>query len=153
MAHGPCGEQFKAAFSCFVYSKEEVKGMDCIEHFKTMQDCFREHPDVYGGELEDEEEGDGDGGVEGPGVDRISATEGNDDGTAHLEHVEGGTLPPAATSAVPTPEHEVKGEERKGDDTERAKKATEQVRREHGEGLSESEKMVPKAALDAPGEK
>lgn len=34
MAHGPCGEQFKAAFSCFVYSKEEPKGMDCIDKFK-----------------------------------------------------------------------------------------------------------------------
>ena len=34
MAHGPCGEEFKAAFSCFVYSTEEPKGMDCIEKFK-----------------------------------------------------------------------------------------------------------------------
>lgn len=34
MAHGPCGEEFKAAFSCFVYSKEEPKGMDCIDRFK-----------------------------------------------------------------------------------------------------------------------
>jgi intermembrane space import and assembly protein 40 len=34
MADGPCGEQFKAAFSCFVYSTEEPKGMDCIEKFK-----------------------------------------------------------------------------------------------------------------------
>ncbi|KAI9879846.1 MAG: Oxidoreductase [Pleopsidium flavum] len=56
MAHGPCGEQFRAAFSCFVYSKEEPKGMDCIDRFKGMQDCFREHPDVYGSELDDDEE-------------------------------------------------------------------------------------------------
>ena len=34
MADGPCGEEFKAAFSCFVYSKEEPKGMDCIEKFQ-----------------------------------------------------------------------------------------------------------------------
>lgn len=34
MADGPCGEQFKAAFSCFVYSTEEPKGMDCIDKFK-----------------------------------------------------------------------------------------------------------------------
>ena len=34
MAHGPCGEEFKAAFSCFVYSTEEPKGMDCIDRFK-----------------------------------------------------------------------------------------------------------------------
>ncbi|KAJ2626211.1 Oxidoreductase, partial [Coemansia sp. RSA 1290] len=31
MAHGTCGEEFKAAFSCFVYSEEEPKGMDCID--------------------------------------------------------------------------------------------------------------------------
>ena len=34
MAHGPCGEDFKAAFSCFVFSEEEPKGIDCIEKFK-----------------------------------------------------------------------------------------------------------------------
>lgn len=34
MAHGPCGEEFKAAFSCFVYSDEEPKGMDCIDKFQ-----------------------------------------------------------------------------------------------------------------------
>ncbi|EGP84030.1 uncharacterized protein MYCGRDRAFT_31040, partial [Zymoseptoria tritici IPO323] len=55
MAHGPCGEQFRAAFSCFVYSKEEPKGVECIEHFKTMQNCFREHPEIYGSELDDDE--------------------------------------------------------------------------------------------------
>lgn len=38
MAHGPCGEEFKAAFSCFVYSTEEPKGMDCIEKFKYVYD-------------------------------------------------------------------------------------------------------------------
>ena len=34
MAHGPCGEDFRAAFSCFVYSEEDPKGIDCIEKFK-----------------------------------------------------------------------------------------------------------------------
>lgn len=34
MADGPCGPEFKAAFSCFVYSSEEPKGMDCIDNFK-----------------------------------------------------------------------------------------------------------------------
>ncbi|KAI6087616.1 hypothetical protein F4821DRAFT_235502 [Hypoxylon rubiginosum] len=55
MAHGPCGEEFKAAFSCFVYSKEEPKGMDCIDKFQHMQDCFRLHPEVYGDELDEDE--------------------------------------------------------------------------------------------------
>lgn len=47
MAHGPCGPQFREAFSCFVYSEAEPKGIDCVEKFKNMQDCFREHPEVY----------------------------------------------------------------------------------------------------------
>lgn len=34
MAHGPCGEEFKAAFSCFVYSNEDPKGVECIDKFK-----------------------------------------------------------------------------------------------------------------------
>lgn len=34
MAHGPCGEEFQAAFSCFVYSNEEPKGVECIDKFK-----------------------------------------------------------------------------------------------------------------------
>jgi intermembrane space import and assembly protein 40 len=75
MAHGPCGEQFKAAFSCFVYSTEEPKGMDCIDKFKyvcnkhitlvttnnqsrDMQNCFREYPEVYGSELDADDEDD-----------------------------------------------------------------------------------------------
>lgn len=36
MADGPCGEEFKAAFSCFVFSTEEPKGMDCIEKFQCV---------------------------------------------------------------------------------------------------------------------
>ncbi|PNS16748.1 Mitochondrial intermembrane space import and assembly protein 40 [Sphaceloma murrayae] len=55
MAHGPCGEEFRAAFSCFVFSKEEPKGVDCIDKFKGMQECFRAHPDIYGAELDDED--------------------------------------------------------------------------------------------------
>lgn len=48
MAHGPCGPQFREAFSCFVFSEEEPKGINCVEKFKGMQDCFRAHPEVYG---------------------------------------------------------------------------------------------------------
>lgn len=57
MADGPCGEEFKAAFSCFVYSTEEPKGMDCIDKFQHMQDCFRKYPEIYGAEIADEEDG------------------------------------------------------------------------------------------------
>jgi mitochondrial intermembrane space import and assembly protein 40 len=56
MAHGPCGPEFREAFSCFVFSEEEPKGMDCIDKFQNMQKCFQAHPEVYKGELEDDEE-------------------------------------------------------------------------------------------------
>lgn len=56
MAHGPCGEEFKAAFSCFVYSEVEPKGIDCVEKFKEMQDCFGKHPEHYKDQLKEEEE-------------------------------------------------------------------------------------------------
>ncbi|KAJ1868270.1 Oxidoreductase [Coemansia sp. RSA 1722] len=56
MAQGTCGEQFKTAFSCFVYSEEEPKGMDCIDAFKAMQECFRDHPEEYAAELADDED-------------------------------------------------------------------------------------------------
>lgn len=56
MAHGPCGEDFKAAFSCFVFSEAEPKGMDCIDKFQHMQDCFRKYPEIYGAELQDDED-------------------------------------------------------------------------------------------------
>jgi mitochondrial intermembrane space import and assembly protein 40 len=41
MPHGPCGQQFRKAFSCFVHSEAEPKGQDCIDAFGEMQDCFR----------------------------------------------------------------------------------------------------------------
>ncbi|WWC90760.1 uncharacterized protein L201_005697 [Kwoniella dendrophila CBS 6074] len=56
MADGPCGEQFKEAFSCFIYSEAEPKGVDCVEKFKHMQDCFRAHPEIYGEEIDDDED-------------------------------------------------------------------------------------------------
>ncbi|XP_058932686.1 mitochondrial intermembrane space import and assembly protein 40 [Kogia breviceps] len=53
MASGPCGEQFKAAFSCFHYSKEDVKGSDCIDQFRAMQECMQKYPDLYPQEEEE----------------------------------------------------------------------------------------------------
>ena len=138
MAHGPCGEQFRAAFSCFVFSKDEPKGMDCIEHFKTMQGCFREHPDVYGDELANDDE-DGEVGTEG----EVPSAEASP------------TADAAATSALPPTKPSSRASkveaENPHDDagrTERAKAATEQVARDHGP-QSESDAMVPKAAHDA----
>jgi intermembrane space import and assembly protein 40 len=48
MADGPCGPEFKEAFSCFVYSQEEVKGVECVDRFRGMQECFRKYPEIYG---------------------------------------------------------------------------------------------------------
>ncbi|XP_050968420.1 coiled-coil-helix-coiled-coil-helix domain containing 4b [Labeo rohita] len=47
MASGVCGEQFKTAFTCFHYSQEKVKGSDCLEQFRSLQDCFRQHPEIF----------------------------------------------------------------------------------------------------------
>ncbi|KAG0354128.1 hypothetical protein BC939DRAFT_439341 [Gamsiella multidivaricata] len=58
MAQPPCGDAFKEAFSCFVYSTAEPKGVDCVEKFKAMQDCFRAHPEVYADQLDDDNEED-----------------------------------------------------------------------------------------------
>lgn len=56
MAHGPCGPEFREAFSCFIYSEEEPKGMECIDKFQGMRDCFQRHPEVYKDELMEDEE-------------------------------------------------------------------------------------------------
>ena len=58
MAYGPCGEQFKAAFSCFHYSEADPKGADCIPQFRDMQECFVKYPEIYGkdDELDEEED-------------------------------------------------------------------------------------------------
>lgn len=56
MAHGPCGEEFKEAFSCFIYSEADPKGIDCIEKFQHMQDCFRKYPEHYAEQLQEDNE-------------------------------------------------------------------------------------------------
>lgn len=47
MATGPCGLEFREAFSCFHYSTAEPKGSDCYEAFKTMQSCMVQYPALY----------------------------------------------------------------------------------------------------------
>lgn len=56
MADGPCGEEFKEAFSCFVYSETEPKGIDCIGKFEAMRTCFKQHPEHYKEELYEDDE-------------------------------------------------------------------------------------------------
>ena len=48
MATGPCGVEFREAFTCFHYSEADPKGSDCIETFKEMSLCMSNFPGVYG---------------------------------------------------------------------------------------------------------
>lgn len=57
MATGPCGVEFRDAFSCFHYSEADPKGSDCYEAFKTMQDCMQQYPNVYNQHDKDDKEG------------------------------------------------------------------------------------------------
>lgn len=56
MATGPCGVEFREAFSCFHYSTAEPKGTDCYDRFKTMQECMEKYPTLYNKELGDDDE-------------------------------------------------------------------------------------------------
>lgn len=47
MASGPCGFEFRDAFSCFYYSKSETKGSECLEKFMEMQTCMSKYPVLY----------------------------------------------------------------------------------------------------------
>lgn len=47
MATGPCGLEFREAFSCFHYSTADPKGSDCRKVFETMQDCMLQYPALY----------------------------------------------------------------------------------------------------------
>lgn len=137
MAHGPCGEQFREAFSCFVFSKDEPKGIDCIDKFKGMQDCFREHPDVYGAELEDDE-------APQDGVEAAAPVEGQAAASAPHEGGEKVSKPYGRDS-----EETVAGK------TDRAAQAAQQVKNDHAP-TSESDSVVPKAwhsGVDANTEK
>ncbi|XP_057413633.1 mitochondrial intermembrane space import and assembly protein 40-like [Balaenoptera acutorostrata] len=53
MASGPRGEQFKAAFSCFHCSTEDVKGSDCVDQLRAMQERMPKYPDLYPQEKEE----------------------------------------------------------------------------------------------------
>ncbi|KAK3670403.1 Oxidoreductase [Recurvomyces mirabilis] len=167
MANGSCGEQFKAAFSCFVYSKEDPKGVDCIEHFKTMQNCFREHPEEYGAELDDEDappmaiEG-GDDPAEAPASTPAPAAKQSSPAEPEPQvAAKSEPSPPPSLAAVgdfhdgkaekaavhrdvsPASDKAIEGRR------DRAIAATEQVERDHGTPTSESKSAVPKSAHDA----
>lgn len=47
MATGPCGIEFREAFTCFHYSKADPKGSDCLDSFRTMTECMQKYPTLY----------------------------------------------------------------------------------------------------------
>ncbi|KAK7573921.1 hypothetical protein V9T40_011112 [Parthenolecanium corni] len=56
MATGPCGIEFREAFSCFHYSKADPKGSDCLKAFSQMQECMKTYPAVYASKTDDVED-------------------------------------------------------------------------------------------------
>ncbi|XP_070558454.1 mitochondrial intermembrane space import and assembly protein 40-B-like [Ptychodera flava] len=84
MATGPCGEEFKEAFSCFHYSAAEIKGSDCIDQFRTMQECMRQYPELYP-EKDDEEEAEKGQGDTAPSSDVPSKEQKTEDDTSKTQ--------------------------------------------------------------------
>lgn len=124
--------------------------MDCIEHFKGMQDCFRQYPEIYGGELEDDE-------VE----KEIQEQEGEKQGLEMPIHQSQASASPGGSSAdavtaqpnnLPVDEGHSRIREQEDQSqeakTKRTKEAKAQVQKEHPP-LDESDALVPKASHDA----
>ena len=114
-----------------------------------MQDCFRQHPDIYGSELDEAEDDDD----LVPIDDAASPTP-----APPLDPAEG-SIPAAATSAtpqsqpLPSPSSSSSSSSSPLDspsstDTERARAAKRQVERDHGDAADVSQEMVSKAAHD-----
>lgn len=80
MATGPCGVEFREAFSCFHYSEADPKGSDCYDAFSTMQSCFSKYPTVYnksntGDGDEDDDNDEDDEAIEREALERIEKLE------------------------------------------------------------------------------
>lgn len=84
MATGPCGVEFRDAFSCFHYSDAEPKGSDCYDAFKTMQDCMQQYPKVYNQTNDDKE-----GGGNPLSMDLSSFDDEEEDKDDHAEYADG----------------------------------------------------------------
>ncbi|KAG8236179.1 hypothetical protein J437_LFUL013445 [Ladona fulva] len=56
IATGPCGVEFREAFSCFHYSKADPKGSDCVSTFQAMQECMSKYPTLYKSMNDDDED-------------------------------------------------------------------------------------------------
>ena len=56
IATGPCGVEFREAFTCFHHSEAEPKGSDCVELFKDMQSCMTLYPSLYDNKNDNDDE-------------------------------------------------------------------------------------------------
>ncbi|KAF4598532.1 Oxidoreductase [Pleurotus pulmonarius] len=106
MAHGPCGPQFREAFSCFIYSEEEPKGINCVEKFKDMQNCFREHPEIYAEEImdDDDDEPEGVAIAESAAADEVRPPPESEKYEPPVEHIASSSAdsPPSDTTSTPS---------------------------------------------------
>ena len=105
MAVGPCGLEFREAFSCFHYSKSEVKGSECLEQFAKMQMCMKEYPELY---EERKKEGEGEEVEEGRASEDESET--TESKTTESETDESTTDRPPPPPSEPAQPAEVVGE-------------------------------------------
>lgn len=103
-----------------------------------MQNCFREHPDVYGAELEDD--------VEAEAKEQDGASQ-----SGEPEQSPQPKQPKANPQAEKVADSGSDNAEAIKGKRERSNAATEQVNRDHGI-MSESDSLVPKAAHDATGQ-
>lgn len=115
-----------------------------------MQGCFRNYPEIYGSELESDADDDEDDlSTEGaPAALADSANSTTETVNTTTSH---DTQPKSDPLNADARKHDaglVPGSYRPSGETERANKATEQVKRDH-EPTNESERLVPRAAHDA----
>ena len=128
-----------------------------IHSIRGMQDCFRQHPDVYGSELDEEEvEGelaarDGEKGDLTPGnaASPVSAEpSGAETTSAPTMASVGSSNPQGEKVAEHKPEHQPDHPDAVQDKTNRSLAARDQVQAQHG-AQSESDAVIPKASHDA----
>ena len=103
-----------------------------------MQNCFREHPDVYGAELEDD-------------VEAEAREQDGDSQAGQPEQSQQPKQPKANPEAEKVADNGPDSQKAIQGKRERSNAATEQVNRDHGI-MSESDSLVPKAAHDATGQ-
>ncbi|RKP36796.1 hypothetical protein BJ085DRAFT_12054, partial [Dimargaris cristalligena] len=46
--HGPCGDSFRTAYSCYIEASSSEDALDgCADKFRAMQACFDDYPQFY----------------------------------------------------------------------------------------------------------